>query len=55
MPSCPVACRAVLSEPGEAVESWFVSYPGTEYGLGDIEWVLVARSGVSVVSTSDNP
>ena len=53
--SCPVVCRAVLSEPGEAVDLWFVSYRGTEYGLGDIEWVLVDGSGVSVISTSDNP
>lgn len=55
--SCPVACSgAVLSTRGEAIGAWFVSYPGTEYGSGDIAWVLVDPSmGVRVVSTIDNP
>jgi hypothetical protein len=55
--SCPVACSgAVLSTRGEEIGSWFVSYPGTEYGGGDIAWVLVdAAMGVRVVSTIDNP
>ena len=55
--SCPVACSgAVLSQRGETVGAWFVSYPGTEYGGGDIAWVLVdATQGIRVVSTIDNP
>ncbi len=55
--SCPVRCSgAVLSQPGEAIEAWFVSYPGTEYGGVDIAWVLIDPAmGVRVLSTRDNP
>ena len=55
--SCPIACSgAVLSGPGEAIEAWFVSYRGTEYGNGDIAWVLIDETmGVRVLSTRDNP
>jgi len=53
--SCPVACRALLSKQGEAREFWFVSYTGTEYGVGDIAWALVDREGLWALSTSDNP
>ena len=55
MLSCPVACQNVLSDRGDLREFWFVSYPGTEYGGGDIEWVLVDGFGVSVISTRENP
>jgi hypothetical protein len=57
MLSCPVACSgAVLSQRGETIGAWFVSYPGTEYGAGDIAWVLIdASEGVRVISTIENP
>ena len=55
--SCPVACSgAVLSQRGETVGVWFVSYPGTRYGNGDIAWVLIdPTQGVRVTSTSHDP
>ena len=55
--TCPFACSgAVLSRPGERIEAWFVSFTGTEYGAGDIAWVIVDPAmGVRVVSTRDSP
>jgi hypothetical protein len=55
--SCPVRCSgAVLSRPGETLGVWFVPFPTTAYGGGDMAWVLTGISGdVMVVSTRDNP
>ena len=52
---CPIRCAAVLSGPGDTQEMWFVSYPDTRYGAGDMAWVLADPSGVWVASTPDNP